>query len=255
MKKVIVLFLSVLMVLPVFAGGNSEDTGTIIGASVGGVSGAAAGAAAGAALGSVVPGVGNVVGAVIGGIAGGVAGGVGIGTAGAAGGAAIARAITPDSEYFRISTQFSYTQQGTDRISNVFYGAEGLSANQTFVPDFPVGSDVVLTISMTPVLVDDSATVPTNGIDIPVQILLKINGDIDIHRHGGISNVQEAVIDDSSTLYSFSFRSTGEAQRSISFRISPNDVGEVYVTVSYGANDQNIVTEDSDVFTTISFND
>lgn len=254
MKKLIALFLSFLMIFPIFAGGNSEDTGTIIGASVGGVSGVAAGAAAGAALGSVVPGVGNVVGAIVGGIAGGVAGGIGLGTAGAAGGAAVARAITPDTEYFRISTQFSYTQQGSDRIANVFYGAEGLSANQTFVPDFPVGSDVVLTISMTPVLVDESATVPSNGIDIPVQIMIKTSGDIDIHRHGGISSVQEVPIDEASTLYTFSFRTAGDAQRSISFRMVPHDLGEVCVTVSYDDSEQNIVTQDSNVFTTISFN-
>ena len=58
----------------------------------------------------------------------------------------------------------------------------------------------------------------------------------------------------SSTLYSFSFRTAGNAQRSISFRMSPNDVGEVYVTVSYGDSGQNMVTQDSNVFTTISFN-
>ena len=67
MKRVLAVLALMMIILPVFAGGNQE----LVAGSVGGV---ASGAAIGATVGSIVPGIGTTIGAFLGGTAGLISG-------------------------------------------------------------------------------------------------------------------------------------------------------------------------------------
>ena len=248
MKKEIVMLLCFSLVFSqVFAGGTKEETGEIIGTTVGAVGG---GAATGALIGSIFPGVGTVIGGVI----GGALGGWGIGSLGGTIGGAIGRALTYDgSEFINVKTTFDYVQLGSERIENIVYKTDGNEQSALFSNDFIYGNDVVMTISMSPEIIDEKADIPNTGLDIPVYIFIETSESVSYERYGGLADVYEEVDEEGNTFFYTIIKSTAK-DATLSFRFSASAPGEAKATIIFGTfEDRLIVTQNSNQTRTIRF--
>lgn len=164
------------------------------------------------------------------------------------------------TEYVNVETKFIFSQHDSEEIRTLIYGTElNEDASKHFLPRFPIGDEVQLTLEMNPKLIEKkikklSRIQKSTDLLIPVEIRISNNRNIEIKYDGGLQKERFSYETNSSfDTYKFFIKNNDNLTQNIKFLLLPTDKANLEIDVVFGTPDYKMVDSMCDIAQTVKF--
>ena len=174
----------------------------------------------------------------------------------------LAKSLFPvkSTEYVNVETKFIFSQHNSEEIRTLIYGTElNEDASKHFLPRFPIGDEVQLTLEMNPKLIEKkikklSRIQKSTDLLIPVEIkILKKNG-VEIKYDGGLQKDRfTCESNEDKDNYTFFIKNNEKLSQNIKFLFCSSEKGDVEIDIVYGKPEYKIVDSMCDIAQTVKF--